>query len=175
MAYQPTGLEDRLYTSKDSQYMQSQAQAQAVFQSPVKDVQNVWGPQQRASWESSQQRIDASSELRPQNYQRKFRNSYSGQLPYATMGATPGYGQMVPETTKASRVCINKSEEATPFYERYWPIVDHQPILPTIGDVDADPRYKARMTKTFTTEYKAQIELPGVATVKTITPTFGLY
>ena len=80
---------------------------------------------------------------------------FTGQLPYATTPRSymnPGM-QMIPETTRVSKVCFNEAlENSGPFYLRRWQIWDYAPFLPSIGDVTKDPRYGIQ-TKGFTTEY----------------------
>lgn len=164
----------RLTMNQSSTNYQSQSQVQAVFQPPVKDVANVYGRQQRSDYSATNAQMEASDQLRPQNFTRRFQNQYSGQLPYATTGFKPSAEQWTSLPTRASRVCINIAEEKEPFYERYWPITDHQPVQPSIGDVVADPRYHMQMTKTFTADYKKLVDNPAVTPVARVVPTYGI-
>lgn len=151
--------------------MQNQAQAQAVYQRPIKEF-SYYGLQQVPQ---EMRNVDTENSLRPQSFERKFQYQKSEQLPYATMPfSRKGHTLESALPTKAvNRVCINEKELQVPFYERYWQIWDYTPVKPTCGDVTQDPRYNAEITKTFTAQYKKLVETPGAPPIKTVQPTYG--
>lgn len=149
-----------------------QSQPSAIFQRPVKDVQNVFGRPERTQWEDSSSRIDANSDMRPKTFDAPFRRPYSGPLP-SFNAFVASSGQMVGETTRISRIETNEIEQTVPFYERYWPILQGQPIQPSIGDIDSDPRYMMQNTRNVA-QYQKLSDLPGAATVKTVHPNYGI-
>jgi hypothetical protein len=152
--------------------MQSSAQVQAVYQRPVKEVENVFGQRNRTDYTA-----DVANDLRPKSYGPRFSQPYSEQLPHAGQGVRWSTGQLIPEPTRTTRVAMNKAFEDTPYYERKWEPVEHLPVLPTIGNIDADPRYHSLSTKTNMTEYKQICEEPqrgAFPNFKTVQPSFGM-
>ena len=141
---------------------------QVISERPVKDIQNVFGRQERTSWESGTTRIDADSNLRPKKFEGKHRHPFSGQLPYSSLGYEPSAGQVPFELTQSSRVEIHKAENNVPFYERYWPILKQ----PGINDITVDPKYHMQNTRNLPHYQKLTSE--NGPSVKTIHPTYGL-
>jgi hypothetical protein len=100
--------------------------------------------------------FDAEQSFRSnENNLKKGLRPWSGQLPYRSTKSFVNPGtRMIPESTRSSRVCFNDAlANSGPWYLRQWPIWDHLPFLPSVGDVTKDPRY-AVQTKGFTTEYR---------------------
>lgn len=161
---------ERLVPTYTRSQQQSTAQVQAVYQRPVKEVQNVFGARNRVDY-------SGTGDMRPTSYGPRFQQSYSEQLPSAGQSVRYSYDQMVPEPTRITRVCMNKTFESVPFYERSFPIVDAFPVKPTMGEIGDDPRYKMISTKTNTSEYKQVCEdnQGQVPLYKTVTPNFGLF
>lgn len=90
---------------------------------------------------------------------KKDARPYVGSLPYRTTPRSWEHKgiQMIPETTRVSKVCFNDAvENSGPWYLRHWQIWDNAPFLPSMGDVSKDPRY-GMQTKGFTTEYKRML------------------
>jgi hypothetical protein len=56
--------------------------------------------------------------------------------------------------TKGESVCFNDELAQTPFYFRHFPIFENAPFIPSVGDIDNDPRYGTIITKEFQSKYK---------------------
>lgn len=129
---------------------QDQLQAQAVFQRPVKYIENVFGPDVRPDY--SKMDLDVQDSFLPKYGKDRI---FKGSLPYTTSPKLYRNVQdrMIPEETRISKVCWNDAlADSGPWYLRHWQIWDGVPFLPTTGDVAKDPRY-GKMTNDFTRDY----------------------
>jgi len=131
---------------------QDQTQVQAVFQKPIKFIENYWGQDVRA--DPRNRNYDVEMSFWPR-FGRDRMNV--GSLPYTTspkMLRNP-VDRMMSEPTKMgfSRACFNECvNRSGPWYLRHWQIWDYAPLPPTNGDVSKDPRY-GMDTRQFTEPY----------------------
>lgn len=138
-----------------SSIKQDQSQAQAVFQKPVKYLENVWGQDVRA--DVHKKNWDMEADLRNGHWSMRD-ETITGQLPYSTtprLKHTPDR-QFLPVDTRVPRSCFNEClAQSGPWYLRGAPILDYAPILPTRGDVSLDLSKGSLFTRQFTQSYKA--------------------
>lgn len=133
---------------------QDQSQVQAVFQKPIKYIENVWG--QDIKTDPRNKNYDVQMSFYPKQFGTERMNT--GSLPYNTSPRLRKQvgERMIPEGTKMmwSRSCWNEClNNAGPWYLRHWQIWDYAPFRPTGGNVALDPRYGID-TRKFTEPYK---------------------
>lgn len=119
------------------------------------DNNNLWGELMRDDY--STVNFDADNRFKfnaPQN--KKDVKPYVGSLPHKTTPKTYELPQlqMIPETTRVSKVCMNDAiNNAGPWYLRQWPRFQDFPFKPSLGDISRDPRY-GLITRNESVEYK---------------------